>query len=144
MDRRTLLLIIVAAALAGCLGTSRSAGSGPSLAERSSTSRIAIPVAQMSTPPSLLTLLEMRVRNMAVKHTAGCPEIEFRGRNSMVMTTSPSVYVDGQRASNTCVLELLSPVDVNRLEIYPSGVANRPGYFSNAGGLILVFKKDGS
>lgn len=110
----------------------------------SSTRRIVIQVPDQSTPASLVTLLQMRVRNMDVRRRSGnCPEIDFRGRNSISMPAAPSVYVDGQHASDTCVLELISPVDVDYLEVYPMGVSNRAGYFSNSGGLILVFTKNG-
>lgn len=110
----------------------------------SSTRRIVIQIPEQSTPASLVTLLQMRVRNMDVRRRSGtCPEIEFRGRSSISMPVNPSVYVDGQHASDTCVLDLISPVDVAYLEVYPMGVSNRAGYFSNSGGLILVFTKNG-
>jgi hypothetical protein len=129
-------------ALAGCFAGSpvgEQSDIGPS-----STRRIVIQIPDQSTPTSLVTLLQMRVRNMDVRRRSGtCPEIEFRGRNSISMPENPSVYVDGQHASDTCVLDLISPVDVDFLEVYPMGVSNRAGYFTNSGGLILVFTKNG-
>ena len=142
MHRRAVPAALSALTLAACVAGP--SGSGPSPAERSSTSHVVISVAGMQAPPRLITLMEMRVRNMDVKESGGaCPEIEFRGRNSITAPTPPTVYVDGQRASNTCVLDLISPLDVSTLEVYPMGVSNRPGYLSTVGGLILVFTKDG-
>lgn len=136
----TLALVTLGACFAGPrAGEDTTAAMGPS-----STRRIIIQIPDQSTPASLVTLLQMRVRNMDVRRQSGrCPEIEFRGRSSISMPTSPSVYVDGQHASDTCVLELISPMDVDYLEVYPMGVSNRAGYFSNSGGLILVFTKNG-
>lgn len=137
-------LALASLALAACFagtpaGEDTTAAVGPS-----STRRIIIQVPDQSTPASLVTLLQMRVRNMDVRRRSGrCPEIEFRGRSSISMPVAPSVYVDGQHTSDTCVLELISPIDVDYLEVYPMGVSNRAGYFSNSGGLILVFTKNG-
>jgi hypothetical protein len=138
-------LALSACSLAACLGTSPGEGRDENPDDRrSSVGRILIDVAEMNTPPSLVTLIQSRMRNVEIRRTgSGCPEIDFRGRNSISTPASPSVYVDGQHASNTCVLELISPIDVAYLEVYPMGVANKPGYFSNSGGLILVFTKNG-
>jgi hypothetical protein len=42
---------------------------------------------------------------------------------------------------NTCILDQLNPEDVERLELYPTGMTPRPGYFADADGLILVFMR---
>src|SRR4051812_33569273 len=89
---------------------------------------------------NLLSTLEHHVAAMSVRHPRGeCPVISLRGPAS-----DPVVYVDGTRASNTCVLDTISPNDVHRVEIYPMGVTQRAGYFSQPGGLILVFTRDGT
>ncbi len=88
---------------------------------------------------SLLDLLQRRLPNLRVDATAGCPEVFLRGRSSIVSSSDAAIYVDGQRAANTCILEVLYSFDLDRVEIYPMGVTTRPGYFSDADGLILVF-----
>jgi hypothetical protein len=135
-------LVLTTLSLAACFGGSRSAGlgNGP---DRSSVSRIIIDVAELETPPNLVTLIQSRVSNVQVRRDGSCPDLEFRGRKSLVMRTPPGVYVNGQHALNTCILDMLNPHDIDLVEVYPSGVSNRPGYFSTAGGLILVFLKDG-
>lgn len=111
---------------------------------RASVSRIVIRVSEMANSVNLVNLIQSRVTNLQVRRNGPCPEFEFRGRNSVLAPTPPGVYVNGQHTMNTCVLEMLDPQDINLVEVYPQGVANRPGYHSTAGGLILVFLKDGS
>jgi hypothetical protein len=41
------------------------------------------------------------------------------------------------------VLDQLSVGDVQRVEIYPMGIAQRGAYEAQAGGLILVFMRTG-
>lgn len=92
---------------------------------------------------SLLRSLVGRMANLEVMISPrGCPEVHLRGRQSIkVATGGPSVYVDGARAVNTCVLEEIAPADVRRVEVYPMGV--RTGYASDRNGLILIFMRDG-
>ena len=61
----------------------------------------------------------------------------LRGRTTVARPTNPGMYVDGARATNTCVLETLNVSDVHRVEIYPIGIAQRGAYEAQAGGLIL-------
>lgn len=128
--------------LTACAGASHQSGAG-SEPDRSSVSRVVIHVSEMTAPVNLVTLIQSHVTNLQVRRNGSCPELEFRGRNSLIMPTPPGVYVDGQRTVNTCVLDLLDPKDISLVEVYPMGVTNRPGYYSTAGGLILVFMKDG-
>jgi hypothetical protein len=94
---------------------------------------------------NLLTAVAARIRSMSVSRPRGeCPEIILRGPTSMTRGSPPGVYVDGTRAINTCVLDQLTPGDVARVEVYPMGMTRRPGYHTQAGGLILVFMRDGS
>jgi hypothetical protein len=89
---------------------------------------------------SLLNTVASHVAAMTVRHPRGeCPVITMRGP-----ATDPVVYVDGARATNTCVLEQMNPGDVHRVEVYPLGVTQRAGYMSQPGGLILVFTRDGT
>lgn len=71
-----------------------------------------------------------------------CPLVSLRG--SIVSTTysNPLVFVDGNRMTNTCVLDELDTGDVERVELYPSGRTSRPGYSNHPSGLILVFTRE--
>jgi hypothetical protein len=90
---------------------------------------------------SLLTIMQDHVRGMSVDRTVACPHIVLRGGMGRSQAAEALVYVDGQRFSDTCVLESLNLETIGSIEVYPQGVTTRPGYFSNAGGLILVFTK---
>lgn len=93
---------------------------------------------------SLLSFLFGRVSGMDVDYsTYPCPSIQIRGRKSLVGSSDPIVYVDGARTANSCILEDLHTRDLSRVEVYPMGVANRPGYESHPNGLILVFIRNG-
>ncbi|MQA89598.1 MAG: hypothetical protein GEU90_05120 [Gemmatimonas sp.] len=93
---------------------------------------------------SMLSILQMHVRSMSVSRADVCPRIVVRAGAGRSQTANPLVYVDGQRMSDTCVLDALSVESVSSAEVYPSGVTNRPGYHSNSGGLILIFMKNGN
>lgn len=93
---------------------------------------------------TLLGFLYSRVSGMVVDYAAQpCPSVQIRGRKSLTGSNSPVVYVDGTRTANSCVLEMLSTRDLSRVEVYPMGVSNRPGYEAHPNGLILVFVRDG-
>lgn len=91
---------------------------------------------------NLLNALRGRL-GMQVRQTGACPEITLRGTKSIFGGNSPAVYVDGTRAANTCVLDMLNPLEVHRVEVYPMGVAPRPPYKAHPHGLILVFLENG-
>ena len=93
---------------------------------------------------NLLRVLATRLVNSQIVEVDGCTAITLRGTKSIYNPTPPGVYVDGHRTSNTCVLDMLNTEDIGRVEVYPSGITQRPGYYNHAGGLILVFLKDGS
>jgi hypothetical protein len=93
---------------------------------------------------TLLRLLDERVSGMDVSYSGPCPSIVIRGRKSIFGDNNPLIYVDGARALNTCVLDDLATDVIKRVEVYPSGVAHKPGYDSSRNGLILVFVLDGS
>ncbi len=73
----------------------------------------------------------------------GCPRVDIRGHDTVSGSSNPIVYVDGTRASDTCVLSSLLAPQVNRVEVYPLGVTPRAGYMTSPHGLILVFMKRG-
>ena len=142
MRSRPLRLIGAALALSGCASMNR-------IGEENASGGIgnAIVIEDDSfeaSRGSMLSILQMEVRSMSVSRENACPHIVVRGGVGRSQAAEPLVYVDGQRMSDTCVLDALSVESVSRAEIYPSGVTNRPGYHSNSGGLILVFLKNGS
>lgn len=92
---------------------------------------------------SVLGAMTGKVPSLRVHQTGGCPEITLRSYVSYVGISNPHVYVDGTRATDTCVLESLRTNDVQRVEVYPQGFTRRPGYGTHAPGLILVFMRSG-
>lgn len=68
-----------------------------------------------------------------------CPQISIRHATTHTSVVNPSVYIDGTRSQDTCILESLSTSEVERLEVYPAGFTTRPGYGRHSYGLILVF-----
>jgi hypothetical protein len=89
---------------------------------------------------SLLATMSGKIPNFHVHRIAGdCPQITLRNVGNMSGAVSPHVYVDGTRATDTCVLESLRSNDVERVEVYPQGFTTRPGYGRHGPGLILVF-----
>lgn len=90
----------------------------------------------------LLATMAGKVPNFRVRRIrASCPQITLRNAVSYQSVVNPHVYVDGARATDTCVLESLQAGDVERVEVYANGVTNRPGYGRHAHGLILVFMR---
>ena len=92
---------------------------------------------------TLLGTMAGKVPNLRIHRTDHCPEITLRSYVSYVGLSNPHVYVDGTRATDTCVLESLRSSDVQRVEVYPQGFTRRPGYSTHAPGLILVFMRSG-
>lgn len=93
---------------------------------------------------SVLGAMTGKVPNFRVQQNGnGCPGITLRSYVSYVGLANPHVYVDGTRATDTCVLETLRTNDVQRVEVYPQGFTRRPGYGTHAPGLILVFMRSG-
>lgn len=91
----------------------------------------------------LLSTMVGKVPNLRVRRVReSCPQITLRNAVSYQSLVNPHVYVDGARATDTCILESLAAHDVERVEVYPTGATNRPGYGRHAHGLILVFMRD--
>lgn len=87
----------------------------------------------------LLDILKRHVPGMQVTYTPECPEVIIRGRSTVSTPSNPSVYVDGQHAVNTCILDGMDPQDIEHIEVYPMGVAPRAQYLNDPYGLILIF-----
>lgn len=132
-------VVITTAALAACAGKA-----APGEAEDSRTGADATVIdahTLQHSGGSVLNILPSHVAGMRIKQTDSCPEILMRGTRSIMNSNNPIVYVDGTRSGNTCILETLVPSEVQRIEVYPMGVTQRPGYRNNPNGLILVFMK---
>jgi hypothetical protein len=93
-------------------------------------------------PGSVLAAISGKVPSLRVRRLSeACPEITLRSYASFSGTHNPHVYVDGTRATDTCILETLRATDVDRVEVYPLGFTTRPGYGTHSHGLILVFMR---
>jgi hypothetical protein len=92
---------------------------------------------------TLLTALRSRVAGLQIRRTGGCPVLSLRGQRTLVGPSNPQVYVNGARAVDTCILEMTAAEDVDRIEVYPMGVAGRPGIRNHPYGLILVYLRNG-
>jgi hypothetical protein len=89
---------------------------------------------------SVLSVLQSRIAGMQVQRMdGGCPEITLRGRASLGGNNNPVIYVEGSRSANTCILEMLDPEDIDRVEVYPSGIAPGGRPPTSSTGLILVY-----
>lgn len=92
----------------------------------------------------LLDVMQARVPSLTVIPTQPCPHVFLRGRSTVATPSNPAIYVDGQRANNTCVLQMLNSMDLDHVEIYPFGIApHRAGYPTDPYGLILIFVRTG-
>lgn len=92
----------------------------------------------------LASALAARVPGLRSYETPyGCPALTLRTARIAGPEAAPTVYVDGTRTYGTCALRDLDARDVARVEVYPQGLAARPGYASSATGLILIFLKKG-
>ena len=143
---RLLYLALAPFALAACGGggysETRLATRQPSMGSGTQ-SAVVLEGDELIAGETLLRSLVGRMANIEVLNSnRGCPEVHLRGRQSILSKAGPSVYVDGARASNTCVLVEIAPGDVRRVEVYPMGV--RSGYASDRNGLILIFMRDGN
>lgn len=87
---------------------------------------------------SLLNLMKARVASIQIVDDQPCPDVYLRGRSTIITPSNPAIYIDGQRATNTCVLDMVNVLDLDRVEIYPSGDP-RGGYLSDPYGVILLF-----
>lgn len=87
---------------------------------------------------SLLDLMKVRVPSMQVIDDQPCPDVYLRGRSTVMTPSNPAIYVDGQRANNTCILDMVDAINLDRVEIYPSGQP-KGGYLADPYGVILIF-----
>jgi len=93
---------------------------------------------------SLLSTMRGKVPNLRIQLYQGqCPKVSIRSHVTFQSVVEPHIYVDGTRATNTCILESLQAQDVASVEVYPMGFIKRPGYGTHAHGLILIFMRSG-
>lgn len=98
----------------------------------------------MSRGGNLLDALRGRVSNMRIDRMQGrCPLITLRGQKTIIGSTDPTIYIDGTRMGDTCSLDQLQVVSVERVEVYSGGISPPPGYAPAANGTILVFLTGG-
>ena len=98
----------------------------------------------MSRSGNLLDALRGRVSNMRVDRMQGrCPLITLRGQKTIIGSTDPTIYIDGTRMGDTCSLDQLQVVSVERVEVYAGGISPPAGYAPAANGTILVFLTGG-
>ena len=71
---------------------------------------------------------QLRVSDWSRNH---CPSVQLRGKDSVVGSSEPDVYVDGTRTGDTCPLVSIQATETRRIEVYPQGVTSRPGYPSS-------------
>jgi hypothetical protein len=91
---------------------------------------------------SLLQVLARRVLSMQVSRgSGGCPSVKLRGGRSIADDRAPGIYVDNIPVRSTCVLELIDPGEVERVEVYPSGYSEQIRYTSHPYGLIVVYTR---
>jgi hypothetical protein len=141
---RPLGLALASLALAACRSDPEThlASSAPSTGS-ATFSGVVLDGNQLAAGETLLRSLVGRMANLEVlRSNRGCPEVHLRGRQTILASPGPSIYVDGARAVNTCVLDEIAPSEVRRVEVYPMGVHN--GYAADRNGLILVFLRDGT
>ena len=132
---QTLSLTLCGLAL-GC-GATRNEPAAPRPASDGS----AIVVRGSDLSGTLLDGLRVRVPTMMVSNqSGGCPNIMFRGPQSIRNQANPSIYVDGTLMVDTCILTQITASDVERVEIFPSGGTSRPGIRRNPFGVIMVFR----
>ncbi len=90
----------------------------------------------------ILGAIEGRVPGMRIhRYADDCPQVVLRSHVTFASVVNPHVYVDGTRATDTCILETIRTDDTESVEVYPMGVTTRPGYGTHAHGLILIFMR---
>ena len=98
-------------------------------------------VVRFESAGNVLDGLRARIPAMTVTYPSNdCPRIMFRGRTSGRNQGNPTVYVDGTRMQDTCILSQINVADVDHVEVLPSGDTSRAGIPRNPAGLILVFR----
>ncbi|HEU5207781.1 MAG TPA: hypothetical protein VFU06_00105 [Longimicrobiales bacterium] len=139
---RCIKLVVAAVSFGTAFGCSSNSSPGSAPEAREESTAMVIDEHELEhAAGNVLNILPSHVAGMRIKRTDSCPEILMRGTRSLMSSNDPVVYVDGTRSGNTCILETLVPSEIHRIEVYPMGVTQRPGYRNSPNGLILVFMK---
>lgn len=143
--RSTSLVSLLALLAAAACGSARPAGDGESATGISTEGGAVIltGVALDEARGDLLSAMIGKVPSLRVSRGDGCPQVTLRSTGNLQTVPDPQIYVNDTPAGDTCILEALWARDVARVEVYASGVANRPGYLNDPSGLILVYTKAG-
>lgn len=92
---------------------------------------------------SVIDAMRSRVAGMTISTRSGdCPQIMFRGPRSVRNQRNPTVYVDGTMMLDTCILQQINAADVDRVELYPSGIISKPEIQRDPFGIIMVYRKN--
>lgn len=138
---RSLALLLPLALCTACM-TGAQAREGGGGIESNGRGVVLSGVALDDGPGSVLHTLQGKIPGMKVqRYRDECPHIALRSDATFRTLVNPHVYVDGTRATDTCILETLQSQDMDRVEIYPGGVSGRPGYPAHPHGLILLFMR---
>ena len=90
---------------------------------------------------SVLDALRYRVPGTTIGQTSsGCPTIMFRGARSLRNQRNPSVYVDGTLMLDTCILQQINSSEVERFEVYASGMVSKANIQRDPFGVIMVYR----
>jgi hypothetical protein len=131
------LLIAGLAALSACGGTGVSQSNDEPIPDRQAT---VLRGSELS-GGSLLDALRTRLAGMTVRNQdSACPQISFRGTRSARNQGTPTIYVDNTLMSDTCILQQISTSEVERVEVFPSGITSQPSIQRNANGVIMVYR----
>jgi hypothetical protein len=143
--RCTSLVSLLALLAASACGSARPAGDGGSATGITTEGGAVVltGVALDEARGDLLSAMIGKVPSLRVSRGEGCPVVSLRGAVNLQDVMEPQIYVNDTPAGDTCILESLWARDVARVEVYASGVANRPGYLNDPHGLILIFMKAG-
>jgi hypothetical protein len=133
-------LLAAAVLTAGCAGAGTSGSDAIALSPTRSGNAFVLAGDQLWQRSSdLLSIISNRISAVQVRRSGHCPNITMRGQKTYIGPTDADIYVNGTRAGNTCLLELMRTEDVERVEVYPMGVTGTPGVAPNPNGVILIY-----
>ena len=132
---RIVARLLMLAAIASCGGKSARNEADPP----PSGSAIVLRGSELS--GSVLDAMRARVPGMIVDtRSGGCPNIMLRGPRSVRNQGNPSIYIDGTLMVDTCVLQSTNSTEVDRVEIYPSGILSHANIQRNPFGVIIIYR----
>jgi hypothetical protein len=95
-----------------------------------------------NTLSEVLARLVPNLRVSRANRAGTCPRLVLRGIKSVTLSSDPDIYVDGARALDTCILDLLPMASIARVEVYAGGQIPRSEPITpSASGAILIFTR---